>query len=275
MLRYAVLGNPIAHSLSPLIHAHFAQQLRIELSYERILVKGPFKAAADDFFAHGGRGCNVTLPCKLEACAYAHKLSAAAAAAGAVNTLKQEADGTVSGFNTDGPGLMLDLKRLQFPLQQARVLIIGAGGAVKGILLPLLQEQPAAVTVVNRTLSRAQTLADQHPGKVQALSFAELNAQSGLQFDLIINGSASSIQGTLPDVKPEILAAAQAAYDLMYTKAGTTIFTEHCRASGVQQTADGIGMLISQAALSFEIWQGVRPDIAETITYLTSVLKAQ
>ena len=231
MLRYAVLGNPIAHSLSPLIHAHFAQQLRIDLSYERILVKGPFKAAADDFFAHGGRGCNVTLPCKLEACAYAHKLSAAAAAAGAVNTLKQEADGTVSGFNTDGPGLMLDLKRLQFPLQQARVLM--------------------------------------------ARSFAELNSQSGLQFDLIINGSASSIQGTLPDVKPEILAAAQAAYDLMYTKAGTTIFTEHCRASGVQQTADGIGMLISQAALSFEIWQGVRPDIAETITYLTSVLKAQ
>ena len=270
-MRFAVLGNPIAHSLSPLIHQHFAQQCGIDLTYERLLVEGSLAETADKFFAAGGAGCNVTVPCKLEACAYASTLSDNAAAAGAVNTLKKEADGRISGFNTDGPGLMQDLKRLRFPLQGARVLLLGAGGAARGIVRPLLTEGISSLTIVNRTFDKAAVLATLCPEQIRACTYQELNAEIP-SFHLVLNATAASLQGALPDVRDSVLQQAGAAYDLMYTPQGSTPFTLHCEELGVRQCADGIGMLIAQAALSFKIWLGLDADVAQTVSYLRTYL---
>lgn len=274
-MNYAVMGNPINHSLSPLLHACFAAQCGIQMDYGRILVEGPFKDCADRFFAGGGRGANITLPCKLEAFAYADHLSENAERAGAVNTLKKEEDGTITGFNTDGPGFIRHLKFLDFPLSGASILLIGAGGAAKGILGPMLAENPDRVVIVNRTESRALELAARGSAdKVSGCSFAALK-DNPQHFDLIINASASSIKSILPEVSDECLAGASAVYDLMYSPKGNTIFTDHCAALGVGLCSDGFGMLVGQAVLSFKIWNGIEPDFARSLQELRQQLSAR
>lgn len=269
------MGNPINHSLSPVLHAYFAAQCGIDMDYGRLLVEGPFADCADRFFAAGGRGANITLPCKLEAFAYADQLSDNARQAGAVNTLKKEEDGSITGFNTDGPGFIRHLQYLNYPLQGASVLIIGAGGAAKGILRPLLSEQPQRVVIVNRTAQRALELAARDAdSRVSGCSFADLRAHPQY-FDLIINASSSSINGVLPEVSDNCLAQAAAVYDLMYSPAGNTIFTDHCSALGVSRCSDGFGMLVGQAVLSFKIWTGIEPDFAQSLQDLRRQLAAR
>lgn len=272
-MQYAVMGNPIHHSLSPLLHAYFAQKCGIDMDYGRILVEGPFKDAADKFFAAGGKGCNITLPCKLEAFEYAGRLSDNAKRAGAVNTLKKEADGVICGYNTDGPGLVKHLLYLNYPVKGAKILIIGAGGAAKGILGPLLAEDPESMVIVNRTAAKAEDLAARAAdARVSAVAFEALAKDEHAAFDLVINASASSIQSTLPQVTDALLCKASAVYDLMYSKEGSTIFTEHCKALGIGQCSDGFGMLVGQAVLSFKIWNGVEPDFYQALTDLRGML---
>lgn len=272
-MQYAVMGNPIHHSLSPLLHAYFAQKCGIDMDYGRILVEGPFKDAADKFFAAGGKGCNITLPCKLEAFEYAGRLSDNAKRAGAVNTLKKEADGVICGYNTDGPGLVKHLLCLNYPVKDAKILIIGAGGAAKGILGPILAEDPQRIVIVNRTAAKAEDLAARAAdARVSAVAFEALAKNEHAAFDLVINASASSIQSTLPQVTDALLSKAYAVYDLMYSKEGSTIFTEHCKALGIGQCSDGFGMLVGQAVLSFKIWNGVEPDFYQALTDLRGIL---
>ncbi len=260
--KYAVLGNPIEHSMSPLLHEFFAQKTGQDLSYGRILVEtGTFEKTVRDFFKNGGRGCNVTVPCKLDAYKLADSLSDYAKAAGAVNTLKVMEDGSIYGDNTDGRGLVYDLKRLSCPLADARILIIGAGGAAKGILLPILNEAPKEIVIANRTVSKAQSLSSLYPDKVKGCGFDELEGS----FDLIINASSTSLSGELPPIKDEIIEKAQAVYDLMYSKTALTTFTQKALSLNVPKVSDGFGMLIGQAILSFELWRGVKPDFDSAI----------
>ena len=260
--KYAVLGNPIEHSMSPLLHEFFAEKTSQDLTYGRILVEtGTFEKTVRDFFKSGGRGCNVTVPCKLDAYNLADSLSDYAKAAGAVNTLKVMEDGAIYGDNTDGRGLVYDLKRLSCPLAGARILIIGAGGAAKGILLPIINEDPKEIVIANRTVAKAQSLASVYPQKVKGCGFDEIEGS----FDLIINASSSSLSGDVPPIKDEIIAKAKAVYDLMYSKTARTPFTEKALSLNVQNVNDGFGMLIGQAILSFELWRGVKPDFDTAI----------
>lgn len=262
--RYAVFGNPIAHSMSPQIHAYFASLCGDDLEYGTVLVPaGEFAKQCDSFFSHGGRGCNVTVPCKLDACAYADELTPYAQSAGAVNTLKLQNDGKILGDNTDGRGFIADLKRLKLYPEGKRILLIGAGGAAKGIMHPLLEEKPAAVTVVNRNMDKAVELAKAYGKEVTVCRYDELKAE----YDLVINATSSSLNGALPPLEDEVLRAASAAYDLMYKKDGVTTFTQHAIELGVTDCHDGFGMLIMQAALSYELWRGVRPDAGKAIAH--------
>lgn len=271
--RYAVLGNPVEHSLSPVIHAHFAKMTAEDLSYERILVpQGQFDSVVGAFFKEGGLGCNITVPCKIDALNYAKahgELSENASLVQAVNTLKYQ-DGKVLGENTDGGGLCYDLKRQECPMCGSHLLLIGAGGAARGIVRALLKEGVKNITVCNRTFEKAQALVEMTGDlKVTACPFDKLEGR----FEVIVNASSSSLYKTLPPVSDEICKKALFAYDLMYTPQGTTIFTEHFDKLGVK-TCDGLGMLVSQAALSFRLWRNIMPDIGETLDYLRqNVLK--
>lgn len=261
--KYVLFGNPVEHSMSPMLHEYFAKTLSQDLTYGRVLVQdGCFKQAALKFFNEdGGLGCNITVPCKLDAYSFADVLSEYAKAAGAVNTLKKLPDGKIYGDNTDGRGLVADLQRLNCPLKGHKVLIIGVGGAAKGILKPILETSPKSVTIVNRTKSKAIDLAAVYAEDVNGTSFEELNDH----FDVIINATSSSLKDELPALKDEILANASFVYDLMYRKGGQTVFTKKAKELGVQQSFDGFGMLIGQAILSFEVWRGVRPDFSLAI----------
>ena len=262
--RYAVIGNPIEHSKSPLIHAQFAQQTGQALTYEKLLAPlDGFVDTVKKFRAAGGCGLNVTVPFKLEAAHYATRLTPRAAQAGAVNTLVWN-DAEVVGDNTDGAGLMRDLTHnLQQVLRGKRVLLLGAGGAARGVLQPLLEQAPASVMIANRTLEKAQALVagfsvQAQPGQLQASSFAEL---AGQQFDLVINATASSLQGQAPPLPSGIYgiyAPGALAYDMMYA-AQPTAFMEAAQQAGAQRVCDGLGMLVEQAAESFYLWRGVRP----------------
>lgn len=268
--RYAVIGNPIAHSKSPAIHAAFAAQTGQTLSYEAIL--GPLDAFADTVRAFrdaGGRGMNVTVPFKLEAFALADRHSPRAQAAGAVNTLAFAADG-IYGDNTDGAGLVRDLTHnLGCPLAGRRILLLGAGGAARGALLPLLAAGPAALTLANRTVARAEALAAdfaQHAatGHLDASSFAAL---AGRRFDLVINATAASLADQAPPLPAGLYAPGALAYDMMYGR-GDTPFLAAARADGAARLSDGLGMLVEQAAESFLLWRGVRPDTAPVLAEL-------
>jgi shikimate dehydrogenase len=257
--RYAVVGNPIAHSKSPLIHAAFAAQTGQSLTYERLLAPlDGFAATVQQFMAQGGRGVNVTVPFKLEAHALADTLSERARAAGAVNTLKFEAC-ALYGDNTDGAGLVTDIVRnAGIALGGKRILLLGAGGAARGALLPLLQAGPAQLVIANRTADKAHALAARFSaaGAVQACAYAALDGV----FDIVINATSASLGGDLPPLAPSLFGAGTLAYDMMYASE-PTVFMRFAAEQGAA-TRDGLGMLIEQAAEAFAVWRGVRPDTA-------------
>lgn len=265
--QYAVFGNPVAHSLSPLIHQAFAKQCNEQIEYRRQLVElGDFKLAARQFFNAGGSGLNITAPFKLDAYQFADQLSERAKHAGAVNTLILN-NGTVKGDNTDGYGLLNDLQNnLQWNIAAARVLILGAGGAIRGILEPLIASIPASIVIANRTMDKAQTLVQLFEAQAQAEA-VELTAQdfqslSG-RFDIIINGTSASLSGEALPIEPENFNNVL-CYDMMYAKAPTP-FLQLAAKHGAKSVADGLGMLVEQAAESFYLWRGVRPDTAAVI----------
>jgi len=263
---YAVIGNPIAQSKSPQIHAAFARELGYDLRYEAILApREGFAAAVAAFRAAGGKGLNVTVPFKLEAFALATERTERAEQAGAVNTLKFDGR-VILGDNTDGAGLVRDIEdRLGFALRGKRVLIMGAGGAARGVVLPLLHEQPASVTIANRTVEKALALERRFaPFGPEGGDYARL---AGRQFDLIVNATSASLTGELPALPPGVFAAGSLAYDMVYGDEPTR-FLVHARQNGAAQVADGWGMLLAQAAESFLLWRGVRPDIRPVIWML-------
>jgi len=269
---YAVVGNPIGHSKSPAIHAAFAQQTGQDLSYEARLFKlEQFAEQANTFFCAGGKGLNITVPFKLDAWQFADILSKRAERAGSVNTLIQGKDDKIYGDNTDGVGLVRDIKHNhRGSIAGKRVLVLGAGGAVRGVLAIILAEKPSCLVIANRTVAKAQTLAEEFAdlAKISASSFEDL---AGQQFDLVVNGTAASLQGDLPPLPDAILASDAWCYDMMYG-ADETPFNAWARAQGAAKTMDGLGMLVEQAAESFFMWRHVRPDTVPVIAQLRAQL---
>ena len=275
VIKLAVLGNPVDHSLSPQLHAFFGEHCGLDVSYTRVKVPHRhFDECASRFFAEGGTGCNVTVPCKGEALAFAQRMTHRAQLAGAANTLCHLDADTFLADNTDGAGLVMDLGALGFTLRNSRILIIGAGGAARGILDELRHEQPASITITNRTYLRALELSRRFEG-VEAAEQKDLHPG----FDLIINASASSLHQVLPMLDDRVLAGCSLAYDLMYTPTSQTVFTRHAAKLGVAQVSDGLGMLICQGALSFRLWTGREPDLdaarSHMRTLLASMMTAQ
>ena len=268
--RYAVFGNPIAHSKSPQIHAAFAAQTQQDMCYERQLVEiGDFDNAARGFFEHGGKGLNITVPFKLDAYAFASRLTERAQQAGAVNTLALRQDGSILGDNTDGIGLVTDIvENLGWKMSARRVLVLGAGGAVRGVLGPLQNQHPAALVVANRTEAKAQELAALFGGSVKGCGFDALAGQS---FDIVINGTSASLAGDLPPLPDTLLAPGACCYDMMYG-ARPTVFMQWAQQHGAASIADGLGMLVQQAAEAFFLWRGVRPQTAPVIAQLRAQL---
>jgi shikimate dehydrogenase len=275
--RYAVIGNPIAHSKSPIIHARFAAQTGESIEYTHLLAPlDGFVSNVRAFIEAGGRGLNVTVPFKLEAHALATQLSPRAAAAGAVNTLRFEA-GEIHGDNTDGFGLVRDIEvNLATPLKGARILLLGAGGAARGVVLPMLERAPQALTIVNRTAAKASALVDQFAAAAQAAGCrltggGATDIEPGA-YDIVINATAGSLDDALPDCDDGAFGGGTLAYDMMYG-AQPTVFMRHAEALGAR-AADGLGMLVEQAAESFYIWRGVRPEGAPVLAELRQMLSA-
>jgi shikimate dehydrogenase len=270
--KYAVIGNPIDFSKSPFIHMSFASSTQQDIEYTKILGPlGGFKETVDQFRNDGGRGINITAPFKLDAFQYATKRSPAAELAGAANALSFSG-AEVIAENFDGVGLVRDVvHNLKHQLQNKRVLLLGAGGAARGALLPFLSEAPELLVIANRTLSKAQELKSiAEKNKVQqtnvsALSFSEL---AGMQFDVIFNATSASLRSELPAIPATVFGAESLAYELAYAK-GVTPFLRLAQNAGVRHLADGVGMLAEQAAEAFAWWRGVRPDTAEVIRELT------
>ncbi|MBK4716962.1 MULTISPECIES: shikimate dehydrogenase [Tenebrionibacter/Tenebrionicola group] len=263
---FAVFGNPIQHSKSPFIHSLFAQQLNIEHPYGRILAPlDAFIPTLDAFFNAGGKGANVTVPFKEQAFLRADELTERATLAGAVNTMKRLHDGRLLGDNTDGIGLLSELERLHHIRPGARVLLLGAGGAARGVILPLLS-LGCPVTIANRTFPRAQALAAlfRHTGSVRALT---LDALADHEFDLIINATSSGLNGDVPAIPLSLLNQRVHCYDMFYQQK-ITPFLAMCVRHGVQHYADGVGMLVGQAAHAFLLWHGVLPEIQPVIEAL-------
>lgn len=271
--RFAVIGHPVAHSRSPQIHAAFAEQVGLSLTYDRIEAQpDAFASSVHQFFATGGQGLNVTVPFKEEAWQLAQThLSDRARLATAVNTLWQTAKG-LHGCNTDGIGLVRDLKRLGLLVPGARVLLLGAGGAAKGVIGPLLDAGCGQLHVANRTATRAQSLLQawllQQPGDAVRLSAGAIEQSLSEQtWDLVINATASSLQGQALGLPIGLYRPDSAVYDMMYGPEPTN-FLKQATSQGVSRLADGLGMLVEQAAESFFIWHGTRPDpvpVIETI----------
>lgn len=267
--RYAVIGNPIAHSKSPLIHEAFARQTGADLAYGRLLGDPDhFGDQVREFFAQGGRGMNVTLPFKEAAWRLADESDTRASRAEAANTLIPLGDGRLRADNTDGVGLLRDLARHQIAIGGRRVLLLGAGGACRGLLLPLLEAQPASLVVANRTPSKALELAArfQDLGPVTGSSLADL---TGRHFDLILNATSASLSGQAPEVPDACLVPGGMVYDLMYGDQPTA-FMHWGLAQGASLALDGLGMLVEQAAEAFFLWRGVRPDTASVLAALRS-----
>ena len=266
--RYAVIGHPISHSRSPWIHAQFAQQTGQHMVYAAIdAAAGELTACVREFFAHGGRGLNVTVPHKLKVIELLDSLSERARIAGAVNTIVRAADDQLRGDNTDGIGFVRDLTHnLGVSVAGRRVLLLGAGGAARGLLAPLLALEPSALVIANRSPERALELAHLFAvyGPVQGAGFGQLGTQ---RFDLIVNATAASLHGQVPPLPLPVLRTASVCYDLVYAP-GATPFTQRARACGVAQCFTGAGMLVEQAAESFLLWRGVRPDTAAVLARL-------
>jgi len=267
---YVVIGNPIEHSKSPAIHTQFALQTQQALRYERLLVAlDGFDAAIKNLVASGVRGANVTVPFKLDAYHVATDLTPRARTAGAVNTLKFE-DKKIIGDNTDGVGLVRDIVvNAGISLQSRRILLLGAGGAARGVILPLLSELPAELVIANRTVQKAQDLLTQFHGHPVALSASSFDALSG-EFDVVINATSASLSDSLPNISSSLFNDKSFIYDMMYG-AKPTHFMQWA-AEKKATVRDGLGMLVEQAAESFEIWRGVRPDTAPVYALLRSQL---
>ena len=265
--RYAVLGNPVAHSRSPFIHALFAQQTGEAVAYDRVLCPlDGFAAAVRAFAAAGGRGCNVTVPFKFEAPALAAHCTERALLAGAANVLRLDASGWWAD-NSDGVGLVRDIEDgAGVALANKRLLLIGAGGGSAGALGPLLAARPAALVVANRTVPKAEALVRQHAAAAEAygvrLTAASL-ADAGEHFDVVLNASASSLEGAAVPVHPRVLAPGALALDLMYGPAAAGFLAWASKAGAVPR--DGLGMLVEQAAEAFHFWRGVRPLTAPVL----------
>lgn len=265
MDRYAVFGNPIGHSKSPWIHRQFAAQTGQDLQYEAILA--PLAGFADSwqqFVAAGGRGGNVTVPFKEQAFALAQVLSSRAQQAGAVNTLYLDQHGQLCGDNTDGLGLVADLRRLGAELVGAQLLLLGAGGASRGVIGPLLAAGVAKIHIANRTASKAQAIAALFGPAVTASDYQSIPIQA---WQLVINATSSGLTGERPELAAHQLEHCQLAYDMMYGKEPTA-FLRWCQQQGVAVCADGLGMLVAQAAESFYLWRGVRPEITPVLLEL-------
>ena len=265
--RYAVFGNPISHSKSPRIHALFAAQTGQAMSYEALLAPlDGFAAAVHEFASAGGRGANVTVPFKEDACRLASTLTPRAQAAGAVNTLSFGEDG-IRGDNTDGAGLVRDLTHNQgVDLAGKRILLLGAGGAARGVILPLLEAAPAALMIANRTEEKAFRLVLEFTGKTgtlpEACGFTQLVGHS---FDLVINATSTGLSDTPLPLPPHLFAPYAVAYDMVYGR--ETPFMKQARTAGCR-VADGLGMLVEQAAEAFFLWRGVRPETGPVLAML-------
>jgi shikimate dehydrogenase len=273
---YAVIGNPIGHTKSPLIHGLFAEETMQDMHYSAI--EGPttpedgFATAVSSFIAAGGKGMNVTAPFKLKAFGLAHEASDRARLAGAANALKFEG-GRIVAENFDGIGLLRDIEvNLGLPLAGRRVLLLGAGGAVRGALLPFLMADPSELLIANRNVPKAQALVEQvnAGSRLRACGYGELEAAGG--FDLVVNASSASLRGELPPVPPGVFSRDGMAYELVYGK-GLTPFLRLARNAGVRRIADGVGMLVEQAAEAFAWWRGVRPRTEAVIDRLTVPLE--
>lgn len=268
--RYAVIGHPIEHSKSPIIHRAFAAQTGQNLIYDRLLAPlDGFVATARAFIGQGGKGLNVTLPFKLEAHALADSLTDRARVAGAVNTLKFE-DGRIAGDNTDGAGLVTDIERnAACAMCGKKILLLGAGGAARGAILPLLNAQPASLTIANRSVEKAQSLARELTayGNIQVSSFSALQGE----FDIVINATSASLGNELPPIPTHVFGPGALAYDMMYARE-LTIFLQFAAQHGAT-VRDGLGMLVEQAAESFYLWRGIRPDTAKVFSELRAAIK--
>jgi len=266
MDRYVVIGNPVAHSLSPAIHARFARETGESLTYERLLVEhGDFDRGARAFFDEGGCGANITLPFKVDAFEFAHARSPRAERAGAANFLMRRADG-IFADNTDGAGLVSDLAaNLGFEVRGKRVLLAGAGGAARGVLAPLLACAPALIVIANRTPERAHELARAFSslGNVEGCALDAIGAQ---RFDLILNATSTSTHGEPLAVDDALFGPGVLAYDMAYGPAANA-FAARARSLGAR-ASDGLGMLVEQAAESFALWRGKRPSTAPVLAEL-------
>jgi shikimate dehydrogenase len=269
--RYAVIGNPIKHSKSPEIHTHFAKQTQQNMEYTLLCcAENELVSTIDRFREDSGKGLNVTLPFKQQAFDYADELSGDAKAAGAVNTLWFREDGSCYGHNTDGIGLIRDLNAHGVALQNKKVLLLGAGGAARGALLPLLREQPAEIVVANRTAAKAEKLVEQlnifldsGSAPCSAKRYAALvrdNNNGGPNFDLIINATSASLQNVNLPISEKIISEDTICYDMAYQE-DLTCFLQWAKDCGAKVLIDGKGMLLQQAAESFYLWRGVRPNI--------------
>lgn len=271
--RYGVFGNPINHSKSPIIHRLFAKQTQQQLQYDAYCIElDRFESAVKEFFANNGGGLNVTVPFKESAFQLADNLTERALQAGAVNTLWQDQQGELWGDNTDGVGLVRDIQQNHaFSLQGKRILVLGAGGAVRGVLAPLLEAGPQSITIANRTHAKAEQLASvfQAVGNVtaqQLSSLASLVANDGT-FDFVINGTAASLAGELPPLPESLISPTTCTYDMMYGP-NITVFNQWAKEAGGRVQLDGLGMLVEQAAESFYCWRGIRPDTQPVIERL-------
>ncbi len=265
--RYAVFGNPIEHSKSPAIHAAFATSLGTTIDYTKQLAPlDGFGKSIRDFIAAGGKGANVTLPFKLEAFALATHKTEQAERAGAVNALKFVGD-EIYAQNFDGTGLVNDIQaNLGVVLKGKRILMLGAGGAARGAILPFLEEQPDVLVIANRTPEKAQVLVArfQGAGRIEAASLDTLHDQ----FDVVLNATSASVSGHCPAIAPQVFGENTLAYELMYGK-GLTPFLNIAKGAGAQQLADGVGMLVEQAALAYAWWRGARPQTKPIIQSMT------
>lgn len=266
--RYAVFGSPIKHSKSPRIHTLFSEQTQQAMDYSAQLVSAEqFTQVVNDFFSQGGRGLNCTVPLKELAWEYADLRTERAELAKAVNTLAVQKDGRILGDNTDGIGLVTDLQdNHDIAIKQKRVLILGAGGASRGIILPILQQLPQSITIANRTVVKALTLADEfsHHGKINACGYEGLPGQS---FDLILNATSASLSDELPPLVDGMLAVKGSCYDLAYANKATA-FVRWAQTQSATKSLDGLGMLVEQAAEAFYLWRGIRPATASVIQML-------
>ena len=269
MKQYCVFGNPIKQSCSPFIHHQFALQTKQPLIYQAKLVAlDEFEKAVTSFIEQGGKGANVTVPFKEQALQICDQISVRAQQAGAVNTLSF-IDNRIFGDNTDGIGLVADLKNHNISLMNQRILIIGAGGAAKGIIQPILAENPFTIVIANRTLSKAEAIVKRHSNKhLLASSYMQLPSQP---FDVIINATSASLSGVVPNIPSDIIDQNSVCYDMVY-QPELTVFLAWAKQQGARKTIDGLGMLVEQAAESFYIWHGVKPQTDEVLIQLRNKL---